>query len=304
MAEKKGRSIIYENLARRKDSLNTKFNDFTLNPPTTSSMTVYQSGHKSNCEPGWHTRIRTYDHYIIHYVLDGKGTYYAPAGTYPVKKGDLFLIRPDESIHYQADWSTPWTYYWVGFNGGEAPNIVGLCGFSDTCLLRSYTRDDALTEVMRRLAYPESQGIAREYELLSGLYQVFSLLMRTHVQRSVSKTEQYLNRAIEFIQQKYSDSDLRVSDIAGYVGIDRTYLYRLFYDTFQLSVQDFVLDFRLSKAKSLLKYSDSSVGVIADSCGFENQSYFSTIFKKSFHRTPLQYRKEHQRSDSSVLHKA
>ena len=44
MAEKKGRSIIYENLARRKDSLNTKFNNFTINPPTNPSMTVYQSG--------------------------------------------------------------------------------------------------------------------------------------------------------------------------------------------------------------------------------------------------------------------
>ena len=163
MAEKKGRSIIYENLARRKDSLNTKFNNFTLNPPTTSSMTVYQSGHKSNCEPGWHTRIRTYDHYIIHYVLDGKGTYYAPAGTYPVKKGDLFLIRPDESIHYQADWNTPWTYYWVGFNGGEAPNIVGLCGFSDTCLLRSYTLDDALAEIQNLKESVLMSGVAGNY---------------------------------------------------------------------------------------------------------------------------------------------
>ena len=60
----------------------------------------------------------------------------------------------------------------------------------------------------------------------------------------MSKTEQYLTRAIEYIQQKYSDTDLRVGDIAGYVGIDRTYLYRIFYDSFQQSVQDFVLEFR------------------------------------------------------------
>ncbi len=300
MAEKKGRSIIYENLARRKDSLNTKFNNFTINPPTNPSMTVYQSGHKSNCEPGWHTRIRTYDHYIIHYVLDGSGIYYSPTETFPINKGDLFLIRPDESIHYQADWNTPWTYYWVGFNGNEAPGIVSQCGFSDTCLKRSYTRDNALTETMHRLAYPEFQGVAREYELLGDLYRAFSLLMHTHVQRSVSKTEQYLTRAIEYIQQKYSDTDLRVGDIAGYVGIDRTYLYRIFYDSFQQSVQDFVLEFRLSKAKSLLKYSDSSVGLIAYSCGFENQSYFSTIFKKSFHKTPLQYRKEKLRASANT----
>lgn len=188
----------------------------------------------------------------------------------------------------------------MGFNGNEAPGIVSQCGFSDTCLKRSYTRDNALTETMHRLAYPEFQGVAREYELLGDLYRAFSLLMHTHVQRSVSKTEQYLTRAIEYIQQKYSDTDLRVGDIAGYVGIDRTYLYRIFYDSFQQSVQDFVLEFRLSKAKSLLKYSDSSVGLIAYSCGFENQSYFSTIFKKSFHKTPLQYRKEKLRASANT----
>ena len=84
------------------------------------------------------------------------------------------------------------------------------------------------------------------------------------------------------------------------MGIDRTYLYRIFYDSFQQSVQDFVLEFRLSKAKSLLKYSDSSVGLIAYSCGFENQSYFSTIFKKSFHKTPLQYSKETLRASANT----
>lgn len=292
MSKKRESSIIYENLARRKDSLNTKFNNFTLNPPTNTSMTVYQSGHKSDCEPGWHTRIRTYDHYIIHYVLDGKGVYFAPEGTFPVNKRNLFLIRPDESIHYQADITTPWTYYWIGFNGNETQNILRLCGFSDTCLLRSYTVDDKLKNIMHQLAYPESQGIAREYELLGNLYQMFSLLIRTHVQHSTSKTEQYLARAIEYIQQKYSDNDLLVADIAEYVGINRSYLYRIFYDSFQMSVQDFVLKFRLSKAKSLLKYSDSPVGLIAFSCGFENQSYFSTIFKKNYHKTPLGYRKE------------
>lgn len=292
MAERKEKPAAYENLARRKDSLDTKFNNFTLNPPTSTSMTVYQSGHKSFCEPGWHTRIRTYDHYIIHYILSGKGIYHAPSGSFTVEAGDLFLIRPDESIHYQADQKDPWTYYWVGFNGNEASNTLRLCGFSETRMVRSYTYDGQLKEIMHSLSYPKYSGISREYELLSYLNQMFSLLIRTHVQLSASKTEQYQTKAIEYIQQKYSDCDLRVSEIAGYVGIDRTYLYRIFYDSFQLSVQDFILDFRLSKAKSLLKYSDNPVGLIASSCGFENQSYFSTIFKKKFHKTPLQYRRE------------
>ena len=292
MKKEKKKTYGYTDLSARESSTAQKFNNFTLNPPTCTSMLVYQSGHKSRCISGWHTKLAAYDHYIIHYIMSGKGTYYSATKTYPIKQGDLFLIRPSESIHYQSDALEPWTYYWVGFNGGEAFNILKLCGFSDTELVRSYTRDSALEEIFHRLAYPNYNTISREYELLGNLYQMFSLLIHTQVHQPISKSEQYLTRAIEFIQQKYPYCDLRVNDIANYVGIDRTYLYRLFYNSFQISIQDFILDLRLNKAKSLLKYSDISIGLIAFSCGFENQSYFSTIFKKHFGLTPLQYRKE------------
>lgn len=292
MRKEKKKTYGYTDLSNRENSINTKFNNFTLNPPTHTSMLVYQSGQKVDCEPGWHTKLATYDHYIIHYIMSGQGTYYAPNKTYPIRTGDLFLIHPSESIHYQADSVDPWTYYWVGFNGSEAFNILKLCGFSDTELVRSYTRDNALGEIFHKLAYPRYSTISREYELLGNLYQMFSLLIHTQVHQPISKSEQYLTRAIEFIQQKYSYCDLRVNDIANYVGVERTYLYRLFYNAFQVSVQDFLLDLRLSKAKSLLKHSDTSIGLIAFSCGFENQSYFSTVFKKHLGITPLQYRKE------------
>lgn len=282
----------YADLSNRETDTNTRFNNFTLNPPSNTNMLVYQSGHKSSCLPGWHTKLSTYDHYIIHYILDGKGIYHSPSKAYPIKKGDLFLIRPSDSIHYQADVSDPWTYYWVGFHGHETSNILKLCGFSDTSLVRSYNYDRKLEDIMQKLAYPEYHMISREYELLGSLYQMFSLLIHTHVHQPISKAEQYLNLSLEYIQQKYSYSSLRVGDIAAYVGIDRTYLYRIFYDAFQQSVQDFILDLRLKKARSLLKHSDTSISLIAFSCGFENQSYFSTTFKRHFQQTPLQYRKE------------
>lgn len=292
MKKKQKNSIKYADLSIRRDNINTKLNDFTLMPPTNLHMSVYQSGHKSFAPSGWHTKLNTYDHYIIHYILSGKGTYYAPSGTYPVETGEMFLIRPSESIHYQADYITPWTYYWVGFNGSDVPEILNLCGFSDTVLVRAYQEDNQLKEIMHQLAYPKYDSLSREYELLGNLYHMFSLLIHTHNHTPIPKSAQYLNRAIEFIQQKYSYSDLKVSDVADYVGIDRTYLYRIFYESFQMSIQDFILDLRLKKAKNLLKYSDSSIGLIAFNCGFENQSYFSTIFRKHFSVSPLQYRKE------------
>lgn len=288
-------SRSFEDLSIRRSRIDIRFNNFTLTPPITTSMSVFQSGHKSECPPGWHTRMTTYDHYILHYIISGKGTYYAPGGKLPVNEGELFLIRPFEAIHYQADLDKPWTYYWVGFNGAEAPGLLNLCGFSETCLIRSCPKDDSLKQIFSQLAYPRSTAIAQEYELLGNLYHMFSLLIETHSHRPTSKPEQYLSTAVEYIQQNYLYSDLKVRDVADFVGIDRTYLYRLFFDTFQMSVQDFILEQRLKKAASLLQHSSHSIGLVAFHCGFENQSYFSTVFKKHYGRSPAEYRKEQKR---------
>ena len=78
-----------------------------------------------NC--GWHQRqsrrrfgpgVR--DHYILHYVLSGKGEYTCEGETYPVGRQEVFLIRPGERICYEADAHTPWAYAWIGFEGEGA----------------------------------------------------------------------------------------------------------------------------------------------------------------------------------------
>ena len=297
--KRKQQSIHYADLASRKGTPNVRLNDFTLFPPNYSQMTVCQSGHKSFCQPGWHTSLNTYDHYILHYILSGSGTYYAPSGTFHVAQGEFFLIRPNESIHYQADFETPWTYYWVGFNGISADSILELCGFSDDILVRSYGIDPEMENVMHELAYPNLRSLSREYALLGSLFHLFSLLISTHIRKPLQKSVQYLHTALEFIQQRYPYSDLRISDIASFVGIDRTYLYRIFYESFGMSIQDFILQLRLKKAQSFLKYSDTPLSAIAANCGFETQAYFSSVFKRHFHISPLQYRRQSQAPISS-----
>lgn len=297
MDKQKRKHYVYEDLSKRKELLpQLKLNDFTISPPTNTHMAVYESGHKGYCEPGWHTRLRVYDHYLIHYILNGKGTYYTPSGSYAVNKGDLFIIRPDEAIHYQADLDTPWTYYWFGFNGNEAFDIVRLCGFTDASPVIHYGDCEKIKDLLHKLVYPKCTGISREYELLGYLYEMFSLLISKQPHPAVTKAEQYVSDAIEYIQKRYASSDLTVYDVANHIGIDRTYLYRIFYDAFHLSVQDFIQRVRLDKAKALLKFSNTSVDSIALNCGFENQAYFSTVFKKSYHVTPSQYRKREKQA--------
>ena len=77
-----------------------------------------------SCERGytWGPGVR--DHYLIHYVVDGKGTYTVNNTVYELRAGDIFLAKPSQLITYSADKEEPWEYYWVGFNGACANKLV------------------------------------------------------------------------------------------------------------------------------------------------------------------------------------
>ena len=70
------------------------------------------------------------EEYIIHFVLEGKGSYTINGITYFLTASQMFLIRPGEEVRYAADPEDPWTYAWIGFDGIRAEAILKNCGFS------------------------------------------------------------------------------------------------------------------------------------------------------------------------------
>ena len=92
------------------------------------SLSVYNVGYQ-NCDPGyqWGPGIR--DHYLIHYIISGKGTYQVNGTTYDLTAGDAFLVYPNTEIIYCADAEEPWEYAWVGFTGSDAAMILKATDF-------------------------------------------------------------------------------------------------------------------------------------------------------------------------------
>ncbi len=56
-------------------------------------LSIFNCGLQS-CENGYSWGPGVRDHYLIHYVASGKGTYVVSGVTYEVKSGDLFWPSP------------------------------------------------------------------------------------------------------------------------------------------------------------------------------------------------------------------
>lgn len=116
-----------------------------------------------------------------------------------------------------------------------------------------------------------------------------------------AKGMRYINKAITFIHANLED-DLNVPKIAEEVGINKSYLHKLFKDYTGYSINEFISKKRLERACFLLINSNKRITEIAFQAGFNSRQYFSNTFEKHFSMSPRDYRKLHgQTIESSTI---
>lgn len=104
-------------------------NSYKVSEKELVSLSVYNVGFQK-CTPGyqWGPGIR--DHYLIHYIISGSGSYIVNGNTYTLSAGDAFLVYPNTEVTYIASHKSPWEYAWVGFTGSDASIILKATDFS------------------------------------------------------------------------------------------------------------------------------------------------------------------------------
>lgn len=97
--------------------------------------------------------------------------------------------------------------------------------------------------------------------------------------------------AVFYIQTHVHES-INVQSVADDLGYNRSYLSKAFSESLGFGMGDFIYRCKLEEAKSLLAYTDRSLGDIAASLCFSSQSHFQKRFKETFHMTPARYREK------------
>lgn len=249
----------------------------------------------AQCEPLHAFGPSVRPNYLLHYIIDGRGLYQVNNRTYHLSAGEGFLIEPDVLTFYQADKEQPWSYLWIGFSGRRAKEYLEDLGFNSKQLTFRTEQGRELKRLILQMMRYSDGSITSQYRLQSLLYAFFATLSR-----NTSGTEEdiqsrgnfYVERAITYIRNHYA-SEIKVTDIANYLCVNRSYLYKLFQNSLQISPQEFLTRFRISRAKELLTTTQLPIEYVASSCGYQNTLVFSKAFKRNTGSTPSNYRTEH-----------
>ncbi len=92
-------------------------------------------------------------------------------------------------------------------------------------------------------------------------------------------------KMLQFIQTNYANK-ITLEQIAQSASVSRSEALRCFHAAMQRTPVEYLIDYRLAKARQLLLTTDDNVCDIALEVGIENVSYFVRIFKKRYGVTP------------------
>ena len=98
-----------------------------------------------------------------------------------------------------------------------------------------------------------------------------------------------LLKMIGFLQKNYQKKFV-LDELCDYVHLSRSACCRYFKKMMNMSISDYIVEYRLAQALFLLDNTDESITEIALRTGFSATSYFISIFKKRMRMTPLKYK--------------
>jgi len=153
-------------------------------------------------------------------------------------------------------------------------------------------------EVGTRLKAMQEQDKFTQLFSLLNIFQILACSIEaTELNENDTSVKLFLNDKIrmgtiyEYVQQHYQHT-VYVDDAAALVHLSTPAFCRYFKKHTRMTFTDFVNQYRISQARTLL-LRDSSISAVSDASGFQNISHFNKLFKKSTGDTPSAFRKKY-----------
>ena len=217
--------------------------------------------------------------------VEGNGILYIDGQKYNITSGVAMLVGPGASIHYHAVGDT-YTTVWINFSGYLRKEI--------------FTRMNVCFKVNDMQPFVDKfmeivhLDIDNEWEQNSSLmlYE-FCLMINKSLNQILSPNNKYIDMlgpARWYLMRNISEP-YDAAKIAEVLNISQTHMCRLFHKAYNCTPSEYTERLKINYAKSMFK-NDPSINIneVGRMVGYENASYFISVFRKQTGLTPFQYK--------------
>lgn len=197
-----------------------------------------------------------------------------------LKNGDIEGVQFLSGLYLQSleeagVSSDTWKFSLIELLVNTKSTVQSICQNFDTSLF-----DSAFAVISKAESISETSSFIQQR--LSEAVNAVSLNNKAADNPIISKVKTYINLHLS--------ENFSLEDVAESVGVSHFYLSKLFREETSETFINYLTEQRLDKAKQLLQETDLSVKEITASCGYNDQNYFSKLFKNRFGVSPTDFR--------------
>lgn len=250
---------------------------------------------EEDCEPGYQFGPAVRPNYIVHYVLEGSGTYYVNNETYQLSEGQGFVIFPNKQTTYIADTDHPWHYVWIGFSGKLSETHLANIGITCQHPVYNVGKKHKIVNIVRQMLDINKVNDTSQYLFQSNLFALMAELhfyAKTNIKKDQrSDVNPLVGRTLNYIESNL-DKSFTINELSENLFVNRSYLSRIFKKEMKISLKNYIDNFRVTRAREMLSTSEFELFEIAKQTGFTSYNSFYKTFKNVTKQTPSQYREE------------
>jgi len=230
------------------------------------------------CTSSWIMPENTLEDINLTYIVEGAARYTINSETIDIEKGDL-LVLPKGSVSKAVTFDDRLMHcFSVDFvlknsRNHELPPPLPM--------KTSIGRHENIIHLFHELSFSWANKQPGYIMKSKGLFlQILHRFLEIIVYKSGPNTGDYrVSKVINYITAHYSEH-ITVKMMAELVSLNSTYFGVLFKQTMGISLNQYLIQTRVTNAESMLSSGEYKVGDVAEACGFTDISHFYKQFKK------------------------
>lgn len=136
----------------------------------------------------------------------------------------------------------------------------------------------------------DSSILQDEKSAMDYIVRIMNKALVLREKRASSRYEDVVSEVIHYIEDNYAQEELSLNLLASHVNFSPNHLSMIFSQQTGQTLIRYLTDYRMNRAKELLRCSSKKSSVISMEVGYKDPHYFSYLFKKTQGMTPTQYR--------------
>ncbi|OCG20869.1 MULTISPECIES: arabinose operon transcriptional regulator AraC [unclassified Gilliamella] len=270
--------------------------DYSFNVHLVSGLTPIEKSGKFDF---FIDRPKGLNGYIINLTYAGQGTIYRNNDSFNCHPGDFVLFPPKEPHLYgRKEDESNWFHFWIYFKPRSTwkyllswENRIENTGFYRPNIKVKKELEQLFIKIVE---IGQSTSIYSENLAMSMLEQF--LIRRAQETSNISSKDIDIRvlQVCNYLIDTLDENEFMLDNVAQKVCLSASRISHIFKDQMGMSIGEWRQEQRISRAKILLQTTNMSIANIGRSIGFEDQLYFSRIFKKRIGLSPQKYRNSSQ----------